>query len=150
MMAMTQQPFAHPGAMPGHAVHGGHPMGPGHPSIQGIPGVGQPGVSMGQPMHSGMATGPGASQVSQAGLMMPGIPQGMGAPAASVVNHNAIAMSHLNPGHTVFAQQQQQMQQASKSSPSSEIHCFLFDTSIIRPSLRVHSSGSWYYNNYIG
>ena len=92
MMSMAQQPFTHPGAMPGHTgmAHGGQPMGHGHPSNQGIPGGGQPGVTMGQPLHPGMA-GPGGPPVSQAGPIMAGMmPPGSGGPTAQ-------AMAHLNP-----------------------------------------------------
>lgn len=110
MMASMAQPFAHPGGMPGHAglPHGGHPMGPGHPPNQGVPGGGQPGVTMGQQMHPGMVTGP---QVTQAGPMMP---PGSGAPGVSIGGPSAHALSHLNPSHPQQMYQQQQMQQVSK------------------------------------
>ena len=116
---MAQPGFAHPGAMPGHngLPHGGHPMGPGHPANQGIPGGGQIGVSMGQPIHAGMPTGSVAPQVSQVGPIMGGIPQGSGAPGVSIGGPSAHALSHLNPGHSqqLYVQQQQQaMQQAGK------------------------------------
>lgn len=105
----------HPAAMSGHAgvAHGGHPMAPGHPSNQGVPGGGQqPGVSMGQQMHAGV-TGPGGPQVSQAGPMMTGMMQAGGPPGVSGGGGpSAHALSHLNPGHQGgYAQQQQ----ASKS-----------------------------------
>lgn len=119
MMASMAQPFTqHPG-MPGHAMpHGGQPMVQGHPSNQGIPGGHQPGVSMGQQMHPGMA-GPGGPQVSQAGPMMGGMMPGGGAPGVSGGGPNAHALSHLTPHQGQMnpqfaAQQQQQMQQASK------------------------------------
>lgn len=104
---MAQQPFTHPGAMPGHTgmAHGGQPMVHGHPSNQGVPGGGQPGVTMGQPIHPGMAV-PGGPPVSQAGPMMAGMmPPGSGGP-------NAQAMAHLNPvvqNQFMTPQQQQQM-----------------------------------------
>ena len=117
---MMAQPFAaHSAGMPAHAgiPHNGHPMAPGHPSNQGTPGGGQPGVSMGQPMHAGLAGAPGGPPVSQAGSMMPGIPQGGGAPVVSGGGPSAHALSHLNPAHPqpMFTQQQQ-MHQPSKSS----------------------------------
>lgn len=89
---MAQPPFTHPSAMPGHAVvaHGGQAMVHGHPSNQGVPGGGQPGVTMGQQFAPGMAV-PGGPPVSQAGPMMGGmIPPGAGGPTAQ-------AMAHLNP-----------------------------------------------------
>lgn len=125
MMASIAQPFAgHQAGLAGHAgvAHGGLPMSQGHPSNQGVPGVGQqPGVSMGQQMHAGIA-GPGGAQVTQAGPMMAGmIPSGgpAGVPGAGP---SAMALQHLNPGghqgQVIAAQQQQQqqqqMQQASK------------------------------------
>ena len=76
----------------------------GHPSNQGVPGGGQPGVTMGQPIHAGMAV-PGGPPVSQAGPMMPGMmPPGSGGP-------NAQAMAHLNPvvQNQFMTPQQQQM-----------------------------------------
>ena len=103
-MASMAQPFAHPGAMPGHGgMPHGHPMGP-HPGNQGVPG-GQNAVSMANQMH-GMVGGPQAGQ----GPVM-GMPQG-GGPAGP----NAHAMSHLNPNlhNQQMYQQQQQIQQASK------------------------------------
>lgn len=112
------QPFAaHQGAMPGHpgVAHGGHPMAPGHPSNQGVPGgVQQPVVSMAQ-MHPG-ASGPGVAQVSQAGPMMVGMPHGVGGvPGVSTGGGpSAHALSHLNPGNPQQIFQQQQMQQARK------------------------------------
>ena len=109
MMSMAQQPFTHPGAMPGHTgmAHGGQPMGHGHPSNQGIPGGGQPGVTMGQPLHPGMA-GPGGPPVSQAGPIMAGMmPPGSGGPTAQ-------AMAHLNPvvQSQTFMNAQQQMRKS--------------------------------------
>ena len=110
IMMMAQQPFTHPGAIPGHTgmAHGGQPMGHGHPSNQGIPGGGQPGVTMGQPIHPGMAV-PGGPPVSQAGPMMAGMmPPGSGGP-------NAQAMAHLNPvvqNQTFMNAQQQQMRKS--------------------------------------
>ena len=123
-MASMAQPFpTHPAGLSVHAgnIHGGHPMAPGHPSNQGIPGgAQQPGASMGQQMHAGV-TGPGMPQVSQAGPMMAGMSQG-GGPGASGANvPSAHALSHLNPGHPqqMFAQQQQQQQQMAQASKSS-------------------------------
>ncbi len=117
-MMMAQQPFTHPGAMPGHTgmAQGSQPMVHGHPSNQGVPGGGQPGVTMGQHIHPGMAV-PGGPPVSQAGPMMAGMmPPGSGGP-------NAQAMAHLNPvvqnqfmsPQQMTPQQQQQQQQMSKS-----------------------------------
>ena len=124
MLASIPQPFpGHQAGLAGHAgvAHGGLPMSQGHPSNQGVPGVGQqPGVSMGQQMHAGIA-GPGATQVTQAGPIMAGmiqtgVPAGVPGPGPS-----AMALQHLNPAHhgQVLAQQQQQqhqqqLQQASK------------------------------------
>ena len=109
---------AHPGSgIPGHTPmsHGGHPMVSGHPSNQGVPGGGQPNVSIGQQMHAGMVGGPGAPHVSQAGSMMGGIPQGGGAPGVSgPTPPSAHALSHLNPAHPHQFMNQHQMQ-ASKS-----------------------------------
>ena len=101
-------------------------MAPGHPSSQGMPGAGQTGVSLGQPMHAGMAGGPGVPQVSQAGSMMAGMPQ---APGVSGGGPSAHALSHLNPAHPQQMFQQQQMQAASKLASSISvrfIRCFLF------------------------
>ena len=102
--------------MAGHGgmPHAGHPMVSGHPSNQGIPG-GQVGVSMGPQIHAGMAGGPGGPQVNHPGSMMAGIPQGVGGPGVSGPSPNAHALSHLSPTHPhLIAQQQQQMQHASK------------------------------------
>ena len=90
-MASMAQPFnpAMAGMPPG-----GQPMGP-HPSNQGIPGNGQPGVTMGQPMHPGMA-GPGMPQVSQGGQMLTMMP-GNGPPGVPAGHPNSHAMQHLNP-----------------------------------------------------
>ena len=107
---MAQQPFTHPGAMPGHTgmAHGGQPMVHGHPSNQGVPGGGQPGVTMPQQIHPGMAV-PGGPPVSQAGPMMAGMmPPGSGGP-------NAQAMAHLNPVVQNQFMAPQQQQQMSKS-----------------------------------
>ena len=120
-MASMAQPFAHPGAMSGHASmpHSAHSMGPAHPPNQGIPGGVQPGVSIGQGMHGAMAVGPAVPQVTQAGPMMAGMPPGVGVPGSSVGGPSAIALSHLNPQHPQQIlqqqQQQQQMHQASKT-----------------------------------
>ena len=76
-----------------------------HPSNQGMPGAGQPGVSMGQPVHPGL-TGPGMPQVSQAGPMMGMVPGG-GPPGVPTGHPNAHAMQHLNPnGNQMFGGQQ--------------------------------------------
>lgn len=115
-MMAAAPPFAsHPSAMAGHAgiAPGGHPMAQGHPSHQGIPSGGQqPGMPMGQQMHGGVI-GPGGQQGhGMMGGMMPA-----GGPAGTSGNGGpsmqAHALSHLTPGH-VYAQQQQQMQQASE------------------------------------
>lgn len=127
-MMMAQQPFTHPGAMPAHTgmAHGGQPMVHGHPSNQGVPGGGQPGVTMGQPIHAGMAV-PGGPPVSQAGPMMPGMmPPGSGGP-------NAQAMAHLNPvvqNQFITPQQQQQMSKSifySRDIPSLRYDAFESD-----------------------
>ena len=77
---------------------------PHHPSSQGMPGGGQPGVTMGQPMHPGMVA-PGMPQVSQPAPSMGMIPGG--APQAMPGAHlNAHAMQHLNPnGNQMIAGQ---------------------------------------------
>jgi hypothetical protein len=67
---------------------------------------GQPGMA--PQMHMGVS-GPGGPQVSQAGAMMGGIPQGAGGP-------NAHALQHLNPGAAQQAQMYQQ-QMACESIP---------------------------------
>lgn len=111
MMASVPQTFPHQGGMPGHAgMQHGHAMGPGHPSAQGMPGNGQPGVSMAQQMH---AMGGGA-QVSQPGGPMVGMPQGGG--QAGPGAPSAHALSHLNPSAhpQMYQQQQQQQMQASE------------------------------------
>ena len=88
----------------------------GHPSNQGLPGGGQPVVSMGPQMHAGMAGGPGVPQAGQTASMMAGISQGGGVPGVSGPTPSAHALSHLNPAHPQqLYQQQQAMQQASKS-----------------------------------
>lgn len=117
MMSMAQTFAAHPGAIPGHpgVAHGGHPMAPGHPSNQGVPGGGQqPVVSMAQ-MHPG-ASGSGVAQVSQAGPMMVGMSHGVGGVpgVSSGGGPSAHALSHLNPGNAQIFQQHN-MQQARKS-----------------------------------
>ena len=91
MMASMAQPY-NPGiaGMPA----GGQAMVP-HSSNQGMPGSGQPGVTMGQPMHQGMV-GPGMPQVSQAGAIM-GVGPGGGPPGVPGGHPNAHAMQHLNP-----------------------------------------------------
>lgn len=100
-MASMQQGF-NPGmaGMP----PGGQPMA--HPqSNQGMPGAGQPGVSMAQGMHPGMA-GPGMTPVGQGGPMMSMMPGG-GPPGMPVGHPNAHAMQHLTPGQNqMFAGQQ--------------------------------------------
>ena len=124
-MMMAQQPFTHPGAMPAHTgmAHGGQPMVHGHPSNQGVPGGGQPGVTMGQPIHAGMAV-PGGPPVSQAGPMMPGMmPPGSGGP-------NAQAMAHLNPvvqNQFITPQQQQQMSKSFFHSLTGYIPSLRYD-----------------------
>lgn len=116
MMASMAQPFAgHQAALAGHTgvTHGGLPMSQGHPSNQGVPGVGQqPGVSMGQQMHAG----PGTAQVTQAGPMMAGMIQ-TGAPTGVPgAGPSAMALQHLNPAtHQGQVLAQQQQFQASKS-----------------------------------
>ena len=120
---MAQATFTH---MPGHAgmAHGGQPMVHGHPSNQGIPGGGQPGVTMGQQLHPGMVI-PGGPPVSQAGSMVAGMmPPGSGGP-------NAQAMAHLNPGpQTPFMTQQQQ--HMSKSCCSLEDNLRPFDARFLQ------------------
>lgn len=124
MMAAAPPFAAHPGAMAGHAgmAHGGHPMAQGHPSHQGIPaGAQPPGVTMGQQMHGGVV-GLGGPQGGQQGPgMMGGMMPGAGPGAASGnggPSMHAHALSHLTPGHpNLYAQQQQQMQQASEFMP---------------------------------
>ncbi|KAL8666413.1 MAG: hypothetical protein Q9202_001436 [Teloschistes flavicans] len=96
-------------------AHGGHPMAPGHPSNQGMPGGGQqPGVTMGQQMHGGVpgSIGPGVPQ-GQPGPMMGGMMPTGGPGGASGNGPSMHALSHLTPGHPgqMFAQQQQQQQQ---------------------------------------
>lgn len=119
-MTSIAPPFAgHQAGLAGHAgvTHGGLPMSQGHPSNQGVPGVGQqPGVSMGQQMHPGIA-GPGATQVTQAGPLMAGMIQTGGPAGVPGAGPSVMALQHLNPGHSgqvLAAQQQHQMQQASK------------------------------------
>lgn len=103
MMASAGGQFAHPGAMPGHALpHGTHPMAAGHPQAPG----GVP-VSMAQQMH---AMGGGGPQPGPGGPMV-GMPQN-GGPIP-----NAHALSHLNPSANPQFIQQQQIQQASKFIP---------------------------------
>ena len=78
---------------------------PHHPSTQGMPGGGQPGVTMGQPMHPGMVA-PGMPQVSQPGPNMGMIPGG-GPQAIPGAHLNAHAMQHLNPnGNQMIPAQQ--------------------------------------------
>lgn len=112
MMASMAQPFAqHP---PGMAVHGGHPMIQGHPSNQGIPGGGQPGIPMAQQMHPGVV-GQGGPQVSQAGPMMAGMMPGGGPPGVTG-GPSAHAQAHLNPGHQgPMYQNQQQMCKSNRT-----------------------------------
>ncbi|KAL8882900.1 MAG: hypothetical protein Q9198_000173 [Flavoplaca austrocitrina] len=106
-MAAAPSFASHPGAMAGHAgmAPGGHPMAPGHPSHQGIPGGGQqPGMAMGQQMHGGVMVPGGQQGHGMMGGMMPG-----GGPAGTSGNGGpsmqAHALSHLAPGHA-YAQQQ--------------------------------------------
>lgn len=105
-MASMAQPFPHPGALAGHGgmPPGGHPMAPGHPSNQGMPG-GQPGVM--QQMH-----GMGGPQVSQGPMM--NLPQG----GPGMAGANAHAMSHLTPNNMPnnFIQQRMQQQQFHQAS----------------------------------
>ena len=92
----------------------------GHPSNQGVPGGGQPGVTMGQQMHPGMA-GPGGPPVSQAGPMIGGMMQAGGPPGVSGGGVNAHAMSHLTPHQSQMftpPPPPQQQQQISKSDIS--------------------------------
>ena len=80
-------------------------MGPGHPSNQsGIAGGQPPGVTMGQQVHPGIAGG--GPQVTQPGTMMAGMPQGAPGVIAGGAP-NAMALSHLNPGHPQMYPQQQ-------------------------------------------
>ena len=82
---------------------GGQPMAS-HPSNQPMPGGGQPGVTMGQPLHQGMV-GSGMPQTSQAGAMMAMGPGG-GPPGVPGAHPNAHAMQHLNPNQNqMFAGQ---------------------------------------------
>ena len=89
-----------------------------HPqSNQGMPGGGQPGVTMGQPMHPGIA-GPGMPQVTQGGPMM-GMMPGGGPPGVPTGHPNQHALQHLNPN-------QNQMFPGQQMSSKSPTFSFLF------------------------
>jgi hypothetical protein len=96
----------HPGAMPPGMAHG-QPM--------GFPPGPNPAQHMGQPMqmHPGAVSGPNGPHMAQPGPMMGGMQPGMGGPMQN--QPTAHAMAHLNPAQAhMYAQQQQQVQQASE------------------------------------
>lgn len=99
MTSLAQAYSPHPGGIQQHpGVSQGHPMAvPHNPGQQGQPG-------MPQQVHMGVS-GPGGPQVTQAGALMGGMPQGAGGPSAH-------ALQHLNPNHAQQAQLLQQQQQA--------------------------------------
>ncbi|KUJ13152.1 uncharacterized protein LY89DRAFT_699108 [Mollisia scopiformis] len=98
MTSLAQSYSPHPGGMQPHpGMAQGHP-GMAVPHNPGQPG--QPGPGMPQQLHMGVS-GPGP-QVSQAGVMMGGMPPGAGGPSQH-------ALQHLNPNQA--AQQQQLFQQ---------------------------------------
>lgn len=70
------------------------------------PNAGHPGPSMVQQMHPGVSA-PGGPQVSQAGSMMGGMPQGNGTSGPAGPMPNAHALSHLNPAQAQHMFQQQ-------------------------------------------
>lgn len=101
MTSLGGQAYSHPGGIQHPGAPQGHPM-QGGMAVPHSQGQVQPGMP--QQMHMGVS-GPGGPQVSQAGVMMGGMPPGAGGPSAH-------ALQHLNSQQQQQMMQQQQAQQA--------------------------------------